>query len=353
MYRVCTLLAIAGMASIAIASDVLPAHVAGHLYINMKTGERVMTPFNGRAGVEIWKNDDDAVCGSFFYGVDRPTRSLTDPRPRYGASVNNVGDVRGRPGVGVLIDGLGFGTATSGVKSTNTTTHSCAGFDLLAFFYDNDDANGTAPDSLARFNHSVVVRNIAAEEGTSNAWRFTVDLAGDGAFMLGDRDLDHSGALDFGWGLSLRQGQSLTDGINSGKGIAGPLLAAPGNFVNELFVPSKSTSLGVANRLHWYSAVTFDASGNPQDRSAQNFIGSYGFGAASSSNPYSSTYLVMYGPCVFCNADFNGDCFVGSADFDAFVSAFEAGQPTADIDDDGFLTFEDFDGFIKSLELGC
>lgn len=61
----------------------------------------------------------------------------------------------------------------------------------------------------------------------------------------------------------------------------------------------------------------------------------------------------MYGPCVYCNADFNGDCFVGSADFDAFVSAFEAGQPTADIDDDGFLTFEDFNGFIKSLELGC
>ena len=47
MYRLSTLLAIAGTASIAIASDVLQAHVAGHLYINMKTGERVMTP-NGK-----------------------------------------------------------------------------------------------------------------------------------------------------------------------------------------------------------------------------------------------------------------------------------------------------------------
>jgi hypothetical protein len=54
-----------------------------------------------------------------------------------------------------------------------------------------------------------------------------------------------------------------------------------------------------------------------------------------------------------CPADFSGDGFVTFEDFDAYVEAFEAGNPAADFDGDGFLTFEDFDSFVGAFETGC
>jgi hypothetical protein len=56
---------------------------------------------------------------------------------------------------------------------------------------------------------------------------------------------------------------------------------------------------------------------------------------------------------VRCAADFNTDGFLSFEDFDAFVTAFEAGSDTADMNCDGFLTFEDFDTFVTALEAGC
>ena len=344
---------LAGVAATpALAGDALPMKKLGHIYINMKTGERAMTPFSDRAGPDIWNNDDGAVCGNFFYGVDRPTRTAPDLRPPFGGGVNNIGDIAGSVGVGTTIDGLGFGTASSGIKSTNTTTHETAGYDIVAFFYDNDDATGNTPDTRAQAIYGVTIGDIPGEEGTGNAWTFTVDLVGN-EFVLGDQDLDGDGKLDFGWGFNLVQGQSLTDGINSAKGIAGPFLAAPGGFVNELAVASTSTSTGVANRIHWYSSMTFNSSGFGQDRSQSSFIGSYGFGTATSTNPYSSTYIVLAGPAAACAADFNGDGFIDFTDFDDFVFAFESGDPSGDFNQDGFLDFTDFDEFVSAFEAGC
>jgi hypothetical protein len=54
-----------------------------------------------------------------------------------------------------------------------------------------------------------------------------------------------------------------------------------------------------------------------------------------------------------CPADINADSFLTFEDFDAFVSAFEAGSATADFNADGFLTFEDFDAFVAAFEAGC
>ena len=335
-----------------VSQDLFPVHRIGHLYINLKTGERVMTPYGRRAGPDIWNNDDNAVCGNFFYGVDRPTRSTTDPRPQFGGSVNSIGDVRDTPGEGTLIDGLGFGTASVGIKSTDTTRHKCVGFDLFVLFYESDNANGEVPDPRANFVHSVTVADLPAEEGSGNAWAFTVDLV-DNDFTIGNHDLDGDGFLDFGWGMSFRQGQRLTNGINSAKGICGPYLVAPAGFVNELGVASTSTSRGVPNRIHWYGSLTFDSSGNPQDRSHQSFIRSYNFGVPSSTNPYASLYLTLAAPCVACYSDFNGDCFVDFMDFDDFVYAFEAGDPSADFNQDGFLDFMDFDEAVASFEAGC
>ena len=54
-----------------------------------------------------------------------------------------------------------------------------------------------------------------------------------------------------------------------------------------------------------------------------------------------------------CPGDFNKDGFLTFEDFDAFVSAFEAGDVTGDFNKDGFLTFEDFDVFVTEFEAGC
>ncbi len=54
-----------------------------------------------------------------------------------------------------------------------------------------------------------------------------------------------------------------------------------------------------------------------------------------------------------CGADFNSDGFLTFEDFDAFVSAFEAGNSDADFNKDGFLDFSDFDDFVVQFETGC
>jgi len=53
------------------------------------------------------------------------------------------------------------------------------------------------------------------------------------------------------------------------------------------------------------------------------------------------------------SADFNADGFLDFTDFDAFVGAFEAGNPDADFNSDGFLDFTDFDAFVTNFEAGC
>ncbi|MDX2116821.1 MAG: hypothetical protein SFY96_01415 [Planctomycetota bacterium] len=49
-------------------------------------------------------------------------------------------------------------------------------------------------------------------------------------------------------------------------------------------------------------------------------------------------------------ADFNDDGFRTFEDFDAFVAAFEAGDPLADFNNDCFLDFNDFDAFVAAFE---
>ncbi|MCK6477029.1 MAG: hypothetical protein L6Q35_09390 [Phycisphaerales bacterium] len=54
-----------------------------------------------------------------------------------------------------------------------------------------------------------------------------------------------------------------------------------------------------------------------------------------------------------CDADFDGSGFVDTDDFDAFVSAFEAGDQEADFDGSGFVDTDDFDAFVRAFEAGC
>ncbi len=56
---------------------------------------------------------------------------------------------------------------------------------------------------------------------------------------------------------------------------------------------------------------------------------------------------------VHCFADVIADGFVTGEDFDAFVEAFELGDPGADLNGDSFVTGDDFDAFLSAFESGC
>ncbi|MFO0836820.1 MAG: S8 family serine peptidase [Phycisphaerales bacterium] len=54
-----------------------------------------------------------------------------------------------------------------------------------------------------------------------------------------------------------------------------------------------------------------------------------------------------------CPADLNADGFVNGDDYDAFASAFDAGEPGADFNHDGFVNGDDYDAFASAFEAGC
>jgi hypothetical protein len=54
-----------------------------------------------------------------------------------------------------------------------------------------------------------------------------------------------------------------------------------------------------------------------------------------------------------CPPDFNLDGFLDFFDYDAFVTAFETGDPRADFNQDGFADFFDYNDFVGAFESGC
>lgn len=54
-----------------------------------------------------------------------------------------------------------------------------------------------------------------------------------------------------------------------------------------------------------------------------------------------------------CRAEFNCDGFVDVFDYNAFVAAFEAGEPRADHDGNGFIDFFDYIAYLDDFEAGC
>ncbi len=56
---------------------------------------------------------------------------------------------------------------------------------------------------------------------------------------------------------------------------------------------------------------------------------------------------------VYCPSDFDQNGFVNGDDFDAYVVAFEAGDPSADFDNNLFVNGDDFDAYVVAFEAGC
>ncbi|MDX2118634.1 MAG: GC-type dockerin domain-anchored protein [Planctomycetota bacterium] len=323
--------------------------MAGRVYVNAKTGERVvLQEFESREGPERWNNDDDTNNGNFYFAIDNPARPTTSIRPRFGAEVADAGEIQGAVGVGALVDGfqIGYATDIPGVLADS----SIPGLDVLVSFYDNDNGgNDTRAQRLAIFN----VSDLPGTQGTANAWTITIDLAGGDELQLGDQDVDGDGNLDFGWSYCFQQNQTARP-----KGAIGPFEVLPGGYGYTNGVNSTSTSIGVVDGEDWYRPLSVDSSGFVTPR--QPYITTTAWGWASNNPPgaptwqenFASFYLVLFGS-VACPADFNGDGFIDFTDFDDFVFAFEGGDPSSDFNQDGFLDFTDFDAFVAAFEAGC
>jgi len=332
-------------------AEIGKASLAGHVYVNSKTGERViLNGFEPREGPERWNNRDSTNNGNFFSGIDSPTRSTTSARPRFGAEVLDTGDIAGGVGVGALVDGfrLSYATDIPGV----TTDAEVPGLNMVIWFYDNDNSN-LANDTRATPVAGFGIADLNGTQGTFNSWSFTIDLAGGDEFQLGDQDLDGDGKLDFGWSTTYRQTQT------GAKGTIGPTLVLPGGYSYTNGITSTSTSSGVNNGWEWFAPLSFNSSGQSSP-GHQTFLASTSTAwsptfdptAAGFAQPFISTAIILFG-AEACAADFNGDGFLDFTDFDDFVFAFEGGDPSADFNQDGFLDFTDFDEFVAQFEAGC
>ena len=99
------------------------------------------------------------------------------------------------------------------------------------------------------------------------------------------------------------------------------------------------------------TSVTYDTNGDGifNDPTAGNFDAGEPADEAYTVGMYIG-YFQTETPCV---GDLDGDGTVGFADLNAFVAAFQSGDPLGDLDDDGTVGFADLNTFVAAFQAGC
>lgn len=352
-----------------------PAQLAGYVYINARTGERVVTTTKSanRMGPGIFLNGDSASNGNFFWGIDNPTQNFPSSvggGVRIGAEASDWGDLA----FDTIIDGytVAYATLLTGVNGI-------PGYTLINWWYDCDNGYG---DAAAVPVHGIGITSIAGNDPTLHpdhaaGWIYTIDLAGSGAeFELGDTDGSYIGATglsstgcdkddtdgnplnDFSWSYIFDQ-----SGTGLPLRICGPYLVLPQYAsLNEddLSLLTGSTAIntfGVEDALDLYKS--------PSGLLREQHAGTYTFGGWSPGGaiPYASFWMELFGtlggginPCP--PADHNNDGAIDILDFLDFIADFNAcdGLPApcgtfgdADINGDGIVDLLDFLDFFDAF----
>ncbi|MCC6675671.1 MAG: hypothetical protein IT436_00880 [Phycisphaerales bacterium] len=174
----------AGPRGVALASEPMlvedewiQARLLGHVYVNMATGERTVTPTGAgpRTQPIYWANDDVPGSCSFFYGLDRPTRDPTLGLVAFEAAVVGWGDVA----AGSTVTGYDVAYATNIPR--DTAGPGVAGLNMINTFIDDYDGSfnpGTPPTFRA-----FLIEDIQGGDGTlpgGGGWIYTIDLEGTG-----------------------------------------------------------------------------------------------------------------------------------------------------------------------------
>lgn len=347
------------------------ARPAGHLYINVRTGERVVTLFEDggqgsvRAGPGLFINDDYLSNGNLFWSMDDPSR--TGGIPPFGTEGADWGDMV----FDRVIDGIGVAYATDSAIEIAPQL-ALPGFTLINWFYDCDGGN----------NHPAAVPTAAIMLTSAPAaffptgytgWFITYDFApyafaefGDtdgtaaspatgtskvnGAFLGCDHDdTDGNPWSDFGWSYTFIQNQTAS------RRVAGPYLVLPQYAAVQeddlLATGGGGNAHGVDDDVDWYTTPT--NAGTLAPRSGH--LGTFNFGGWPA-NPYASLYIGLYGydPCAF--ADYNNDGIPDILDILDLFSDFSVCQgctPTAACPPAVFAKLDRYnpDGCVDILDL--
>lgn len=284
----------------------LPSAYAGHVYINLRTGERVVTPAGepgatSRSVLEpVFINEDFASNGNYFFGVDTPTRSNHD--------LVCVGEIA----YDTRVDAFKFAYATDIPPDNAPQT---MGLNAVLWWFDCDDASfGSTFVPLFGMIVEDLNGTVVAPPSFSQ-WIYLVDLSGTGTeFEIGDSDGSYTGAsgvpstgcstddddlANFGWSYQFNQNQ------------AGP----PGTIGPTFVLPENPEATGVADRFVLYS--------NPTGGVRENRVGSFWLGGWPFA-PYASSFTGLYanaGPgCSVAN--YNSDAEVDILDFLDFLDDF-------------------------------
>lgn len=333
--------AFASEPQLAVASQ---ARHAGHVYVNVRTGERVFTPAStgtSRAGDGIFVNEDNAANGNFFWGIDNPTRTGTIQA--FGSEGSDSGDIP----FNTVVDGLVVGYATNaGLEIAPVST--LPGFTMINWFYDNDGGIGDLA-GVPAFGLLLSSAPGAYFSSGFTGWTFTFDFAPDSIGELGDNDGTATGAFqingpnqgvdkddtdgnpkaDFGWAYTFIQGQA------ESKGTTGPYLVLPYSADvledDELLTGAGGNADGVHDRFSYWATPTDPNTG---DAHTGLYGGNFWFGGWPAA-PYASFMIGIYGTAggggPDCGpADYNGDTNVDVLDFLDFLDDYGAcdGFPT-------------------------
>ncbi|MCC6677561.1 MAG: hypothetical protein IT436_10490 [Phycisphaerales bacterium] len=317
-----------------LTGDFASARIAGHVYVNVATGEVVRTLGSSRLGDIFWQNDDQGGC-NFFYGQDRPTRDETLGRVKFGSAVVDWGDVAGDS----FFNGYDAAYATN--VGADTAGSGIVGLNMINTFiddYDGDlDPGGTGASGILE----VTVGDIAGGDATLGTalfqgWIYTIDIEGSGfEFNFGTTDLDADGLHDFAHAYSFAQTQV------EAKGIIGPFLVQP------FSLGGTGSAFGVVDAFDWFN----------QDGGAfTGYVGAFWFGGgACPTTPYGSFWMTMYGmlggggnPCDAI--DYNMDGLIDFGDYLEFLNFYDAQDPAADLNNDGIVDFGDYLEFLNLFD---
>lgn len=373
----------------ALAPDApMPAQLAGYVYINARTGERVVSaaPSTHRASPAVFSNTDIASNGFFFWGIDNPTLNFpTTVAPpgtrRIGAEVSDWGDIQ----FDTVIDGFSFAYAQM-IQNGCSPDHTLPGLHVTLSWYDCD--NGRA-DPAAMPLRGIEVLDLNAGllfwpfcDGPGPpfalGWIYVIDLAGtELVFELGDTDGTYTGVTgqsatgcdkddtdgnplnDFGWSYTFDQSET---GVPLGS--IGPYLVLP-EFAARLGEDDLSTPTGSESEFTYGVEDGLDMWYRPNGLLHEVFVQTYNFGGwnPSTAIPYASFYMELFGtlggginPCP--PADHNNDGSIDILDFLDFIDDFNAcdGLPApcgtygdADINGDGLVDILDFLDFFSAF----
>jgi hypothetical protein len=338
-----------------------PTTLAGHVYINLSTGERVISRSESspvplpRGTSAHFVNEDLGAAGDRFWALDDPYV------PRMGQEAADWGDVP----FDTPVDTIRFAYATTIPRADGD---SVPGLNVVLWVHDCN--NGRNDPSAIRLWALQIVDLLGADPaaGTAQTWIYTIDLSGSGfEFEIGDTDGSHLGVsgrsstgcdrddwdgsplADFSWSYTFRQNQA------GPVGIIGPALVLPAftGIAEDDATPSGAdgNARGVEDLIDVYR--------NPFGSSREDYLTTIFFGGwtPTGSNPYASLYIGLYGPGSACaSADYNDDGGVDILDFLDFIADFsvcdaqpspcgEFGNP--DLNDDGITDILDLLDFLQ------